>query len=171
MAVCIGSGLTVDGTGQLITVNPPACKVYHSVAQSLASGTETTVAFNSEEYDNGTMHDNAVNNNRITFTTAGVYVITAMIEFAAASDYTLVHAFIRVNGSSANIIDLNTRAPWANAGFQPTVDLYTHFKFAAGDYIEMRARQTNSAAAARNIVAYDGNQRSPVMAVARVAAG
>ena len=61
----------------------PACRVYHNAAQAIATATSTAVACNSERFDNDTMHSTVTNNSRITFTTAGRYLVVVNIEFAA----------------------------------------------------------------------------------------
>lgn len=171
MPICIGPSLSVSASGQLQVPNPPACKIFHSANQTLVNNTDTLLIFDSEEYDNNNMHDNAVNNSRITFNTAGVYVITCMLDLTAAGDYTDVQARIRLNGSIVSEVDTNTRGTWTNAGLQPTLDLYTHLNFVVGDFIEVRALQKNSLAANRSVLAYTAEQRSPVLAVARLGAG
>lgn len=128
--------------------NPPACRVYHNTTQSAANSTEVSVAFNSERYDTASMHDTVTNNTRITFTTAGLFVVGAHIEFAAAADYNFVYAYIRLNGTtgigSSSIGDYDT----ADA---PRLNPVTVYKVAVNDYMEIRAQQANAAAAARNI--------------------
>lgn len=128
--------------------NPPACRVYHAATQAFASGTEASLAFNTERFDTNTMHDTVTNNGRITFNTAGLYIVGANIEFAAAADYNWAYAYLRLNGTgtvgsqsvgdydTSDAVRLNPCGVW---------------KFAVGDYIEVRAAQNNAAAASRNV--------------------
>lgn len=58
-------------------------RVYHSATQSLTNATPALVSFNSEAFDTNAIHDNSTNNTRLTCKTAGVYLITATIAYAA----------------------------------------------------------------------------------------
>src|SRR3990167_9330990 len=61
----------------------PACRVYHNAAQAITTGTQPDLAFNSERFDNDTMHSTSSNTGRITSTTAGRYLACVNIEFEA----------------------------------------------------------------------------------------
>ena len=122
--------------------NPPACRVYHDAAQSIANGTETSLAFNSERYDTAAMHDTATNNSRITIGAAGLYVITTHIEFATNVTGQR-YAFIRLNG--ATILAMQTG--WEGAGGVGLyINLATTERLAAADYLEVRVYQNSGAA-------------------------
>ena len=58
-------------------------KAYHNASQTIANTTWTTVAFNSEYYDTDTIHDNTINNSRLTCKTAGKYLVVANMTWAA----------------------------------------------------------------------------------------
>ncbi|MBA7566889.1 hypothetical protein ES708_08588 [subsurface metagenome] len=51
------------------------CKVYHSVSQSIPNEAFAYLTFDREDYDKDEMHDPAVNPERITIKTAGIYLI------------------------------------------------------------------------------------------------
>lgn len=64
------------------------CRVYKSASQAITTGTNTDVTWNLEEYDTGTLHDNATNNARITIPTGGntgVWIFTANITWGAGT--------------------------------------------------------------------------------------
>lgn len=61
-------------------------RVYHSANQSIADGTATALAFDSERYDTDTIHDPSTNNTRLTCKTAGKYAISANVSFAGDAD-------------------------------------------------------------------------------------
>src|SRR5919108_3594221 len=70
---------TADGLDAQVPTSlkePPACMVYRTSNLSVANNTLTSVPFNVELYDTDTMHSTLANTERITFTTAGVYVVT-----------------------------------------------------------------------------------------------
>lgn len=139
------------GTEWRLDHNPPACRVFHSVDQSLADATITAIAFNSERYDTDTMHDTAVFNTRITFKTPGVYVVTASLAFTGATDYTSLFLGIRLNGLT---YIAQASAPGANDSGLNVIALIqsTQYKFAVNDYVEVLAWHNNTANAARNVL-------------------
>jgi len=60
------------------------CRVYHNANYGIADATAWVVhPFNSEEYDTDTMHDNVVNNERITCKTAGKYLVVFQAKWDA----------------------------------------------------------------------------------------
>lgn len=131
--------------------SPPACRVYRTTTQSINNNTLTAVTFDAERFDTDTMHSTVTNTGRITFTTAGIYVVSFSGGLAAASDYTLVEMMIRKNGSS--ILANSTMGTWANATDGPQCATTTIYKFAAADYVEALVFHVNSGAAARNLTA------------------
>ena len=134
--------------------NPPSCRVYHNANQSIADFTVTTVALNSERFDTNTMHNTVTNNSRITFNTAGVYVVTFHGAFDSAADYLRATFAIRLNGATVLAESITTDN---TAAHNPSGTVTTIYKFAAADYIEARVFQDNTAGAARNLIVA-GNQ-------------
>lgn len=129
--------------------NPPACRVFHSAAQSIASATNTALAFNSERYDTNTMHDTVTNNSRITMNTAGLYIVTANIQLASDTDYTTHDVWILLNGVTT-IANINNVNP-GTAALSRIYQLVTTYKFAVTDYIQVMVRQVNTSAGANNV--------------------
>ena len=62
---------------------PPRALAYHNTTQSISTATETIMACNSEEYDSDTMHDPSTNNERLTASTAGTYLLNGACAFAS----------------------------------------------------------------------------------------
>lgn len=99
--------------------NPPRVRLSHSTTQSLADGTDTAVAFNTEATDTAGTHDNATNNSRITVPTgeSGTWLFTAAVEFAANAtgqrklmvrfDGSAVIGFVAVQATSAGVTRLS----------------------------------------------------------------
>ena len=137
--------------------NAPACRVYHNANQSLTDNVQAALAFNSERHDATGMHDTAVNNSRITFTDAGVYLVGFSLEYQAAADYVSLYAGILLN--AATYLALHSLGTHADAGIAPAITIVTAYKFAAGDYVTAMAYQNNSASAARNVLS--NANRSP----------
>lgn len=113
-------------------------RVFHNAGQAIANGAETTLAFNSERFDTDDLHNNVTNNSRLTAPVAGVYLITASIQWAATAGG-LRQLFIRHNGTTAIASELLTGV----ANHQQTVS--TIYKLAANDYVEVRVNQTSGA--------------------------
>ncbi len=76
------SGVTgaTGPTGDPLTVN--AARVGKTVAQLIPStGTLTVLSWDTEDYDVGSLHDNAVNNSQLVPPVDGLYLVTANIHF------------------------------------------------------------------------------------------
>jgi len=141
--------LNLIGTGIRDAQQAPAVRVFHNAAQAILVTTETTLAFNSERYDQAfgsasTQHDTVTNNSRLTALYAGIYLITATAEWSgsAADQY----AAIRLNGATTIA---RQREP-GGAG-NPVHNITTMYSLAVNDYVELRvftstALSINSAA-------------------------
>ena len=79
--------------------DPPACRVGSNAVQLLGAGVWNTIAFNVESFDTANMHDNAVNNSRITIPVSGLYLFNASVEVAAITG--IIAMGLRVNGAGA----------------------------------------------------------------------
>jgi hypothetical protein len=69
-------GLTAAGdisvtAGQFDSASQMGCSLYQTGVQAIPAGASTALAFNTEHFDRGPCHDNAVNNNRITIPSGG----------------------------------------------------------------------------------------------------
>lgn len=130
--------------------NPPACRVYHNAAQTLVNNTPLTVAFNSERYDTNTMHDTSTNNSRITFNTAGLYVVTFNCVMDADNDLNWAYSQIVKNAALTPIAQA-TLGAMTDAGLSPSLHVSTIYKFAAADYIQVTVAQKNTSANSKNL--------------------
>lgn len=137
--------------------NPPACRVFHNTTQSYTDAVEASQAFNSERFDTNSMHDTVTNNTRITFNTAGLYIVGFTGTFDAGADYANAYAFLRLNGTT--YIEIGTEGRSVVGIAAQTVAFKTLYKFAVADYVEVRALQNNTAGAARNMTS--GSNFSP----------
>lgn len=120
---------------------PPSCRVYKAAAQSLTSGSDTAIQFDSERWDTDSMHDTVTNNTRITIQTAGIYVVTGHAVFAANA--TGVRAlYIRLNGSTR----IAQQALSSASAGDTALSVTTVYEFSAADYVELMAVQTSGGA-------------------------
>jgi hypothetical protein len=126
------------------------CRVTRNAVQSIAHAAFIAVSFNTELFDNNAMHDNGVNPTRITINVPGIYQVGGNIEMEAGNDYTRVIMRILQNGGTA--IAFNATAGTTQNVAQRFA-LGTTYEFAAGDYVELQIHQTNTAVAARNVLA------------------
>jgi hypothetical protein len=129
--------------------NPPCCRVYDTTGtQTTANNAVTAINFNSERYDTDSMHSTVSLTNKITFNTAGVYLVTGHLELTADTDFTELLLGIRLNGTtSIAISELGT----FDAAINPAVSVATAYKFAAADYVELIVRQRNTSAGTNTI--------------------
>lgn len=119
----------------------PAARVFHSAAQTVASATNKTLAFNSERFDTDTIHDTVTNNSRLTATTAGVYVITASVRWAQQANTARAILFVVLNGTTT----IATQAEsMGDAEFDVDQSVTTVYKLAATDYVEAIVHTTDS---------------------------
>lgn len=133
--------LAISGTAGYIGAN-----VYHSLDQSIASGGESALAFNSERLDSdpaGAVHDTVTNNSRLTIRTPGVYYVLFNATFAAfASGY--CYARVRMNGTTSLF---KSSELLAISGIERTmVGVTPAYSFAAADYVELLVYQNSGGA-------------------------
>lgn len=139
--------------------DPPACRIRRTANLSVANNVQTVVPFDAEAYDTNGMHDNAVNNSRITFNVAGLYLLTGTAEFTAAADFLFTGMFINMNGASTVAVGTQSGTNTVVSAGR-WINVTTAYKFNAGDYVELLVQQVNGAATNRNLVASVGNPYS-----------
>lgn len=119
----------------------PGARVFNSANISIPDSTNTTLTFDSERFDTDTIHSTSSNQGRLTATTAGVYIITGHVTWAAnATGYREV--FIKLNGTTTIAESTHN----ANVGATTHQSIATIYKLAAADYVELRVNQTSTAA-------------------------
>ena len=142
--------LGIGSTGQVLTVaagvptwatpagGTPAfvgCSLTKSTAQSIASGTETIVTYDTEVFDTDGFHSTVTNTGRITIPTgkAGKYLFTAQLMIDSSTFQT--QGVLRKNGSG-EIIYYAPKSPTA-----PCVIFSAILPASVGDYFETVAYQ------------------------------
>ena len=116
-----------------------SARATHSANQSIANNTVTNLALDSEDFDTDGMHDTATNNERLTFKTAGKYVVIGTNRWAPQS---AGRCKLEIFGSAANaVIAVDELAPSLTT---PTVQQAAILLEAAvNDYVYMRVLQTS----------------------------
>lgn len=64
-------------------LNAPSCRIIASANQNVNANTLTFATFATEEYDNAAMGNLGVNNDRISFTQLGIYLVSGSVTFAS----------------------------------------------------------------------------------------
>lgn len=136
-----GDAGTDDYRYQLFSV-PAAiasmARVYHSTTQAATNGAPLILAFDSESYDTDEMHSpSPADNSRLTIRTAGVYLLTAQVDFA--SNATGVRAAYIVVGGTLQVGGLASAA----VAIDQPVTATAQVELAADDYVEVMALQTS----------------------------
>lgn len=146
-----GSASTPSRSDHTHGYDPPSVGLTHSTTQSLTSNTEATLTFDTESWDNDSMHA-AGNPTRITFTTAGVYNITWGFSVGADNDYNWLYSYLRKNGTTIVGWGSGVGALTDN-GWSPQSNGTATIKVSAADYVEVRAAQKNTSAGAATVSA------------------
>lgn len=122
--------------------------VFHSVNQSLASGVDTALAFDSERFDDPVdpLHDPASNNSRLTCRVAGRYLAGGSVRFASNGTGFRRLQIVR-NGTGVIVVS----EPAPSSVDSLTVGVVKPVALGVGDYIELQARQDSGGAL--NVVA------------------
>jgi hypothetical protein len=126
-----------DGTERAMSVGQ-GCQVYNSSNISVSNDTDTYLTFDSEEFDNDSCHSTSTNTGRLTCNTAGTYLVTANINFAANSTgYRAI--WFRINGST---VFGTVRVPAASS-LATMLTTCRVIQLAVGDYLELGVRQNS----------------------------
>lgn len=135
-------GLTVDSTNRLHLGGQNRFRYLNSMAsltrtttQTISTGTVTALAFDAEEVDTDTLHDNSTNNSRVTIALTGKYFVFGQVDYEASSTGQR-QARIHKNGSEflTSIVDSST------AGIV-IVQVATVMSLSSGDYVELATYQ------------------------------
>lgn len=152
----------VDGVSAILPTSltdPPSVRAFHSANQSISNATTTTVSLNLEQYDTDTMHDLAVNNSRVTFTTAGKYIVTFN---GVWNKNTTGDRMAQIRKNGTDILAFESKRT-GGADLLVGHCLVVQDSFAATDYIEARVHQTSGGA----LLLFQDNY-SPFLAATRV---
>jgi hypothetical protein len=125
----------------------PRCRVWQSTNLSMPSATVTLVTWDSESYDNDTMHSTSSNTSRLVATTSGLYEIFINLQFPNAT-YTQMDLMARKNAAGSSSGGTAITRSGAAMNFQTSRVPQLSFKMflAAGEYVEYWATQTGAGA-------------------------
>jgi hypothetical protein len=136
-------GIVLDRVGFISGAGQPSTYVTNSGTQSLTNNVPTAIAFNTETYDIGGCHDNAVNNTRLTVPTGGdgTYLMVGTVSYAA-NNAGLRAAFIILGGATG----LASIVVNAVVGDITSVQAVALQQLTAGQYVELWGFQTSGGA-------------------------
>lgn len=126
----------------------PSAQVYNSANISIPNATDTALTFDTEEWDTDTIHSTVSNTSRLTATTAGRYLVWFMVEWAANVNAKTLK--IRHGGTTVRAL-LELTPTSGGAVFRMMGIAFVNL--AAGEYIELMARQDSGGAININAVA------------------
>ena len=129
-------------------ISPPRVKVYKTANQSIGSSGWACLTWDAEAFDTDTMHSNVTANSRITFTTAGTYLITLNC-FWANNATGLRNHKIELNGTTTEGSGTDMIEPFAIAPVAAThsgANISFIQTFAANDYINAFVWQNSGGA-------------------------
>lgn len=141
------------------------CRIRRSTNQSISSGSEQVITFDTESYDTDGFHSTVSNTSRITIPAGlgGKYRITANVEWASdANGYRFI--YIKKNGSAyigGSSSGLTASVSYASHSLTVDADLV------AGDYIEVYALQNSGGGI--NVVSQ--TDYSPVFSIHKLDSG
>lgn len=152
----------------VLLTDPPTVQAFRTSIQSIPNNTLTALTFNVEFWDNDTMHSTAALTNRITFTTAGKYLVTFLGSWHPQSGNTGTETvrLIEMRKNGTDILAMDTRGA-INDGFGTFIgqNLIVEEEFIATDWVEVLVQQNTGAA-----LQYSSESFSPVFTAYRMAA-
>lgn len=124
----------------------PWARVTGTANQSIPDSTATAVAFDSERYDSGSLHDNVTNNSRMTAPASGsigIFAVTASVHFAANATGVRT-VTLRRNGTT----DVASETQQALSGVPTTINLSTLVSLSGNgtSYLEVIVTQNSGGA-------------------------
>jgi hypothetical protein len=128
-------------------LNRPSARAIATANVSIAANTFTFLTFATEEYDNAAMINLGVNNDRLTFTSSGLYLISASVIFAPNGNVTTGGRGVTFVSSTAIPPEIASNSTQGSQTNHSDVNVtYTHWVPAAGEFIRLRVYQTSGAA-------------------------
>lgn len=132
-------------------IGRPYCSVYNNAGLATATGVSILLPFDSEVEDNDNMHSTVTNPSRITFNTAGVYMILPRLSLPSSANggrqiNLRLNAAGNVAGGTSLIIMQGQQGSSGIAAFGIPAQAWLYRAANVGDYIEMNIQQTSGGA-------------------------
>ena len=131
------------------------CYVYMNASQSIATGTTTTLLWSSETYDTDSYHSTSSNTGRLTVPSAGKYLITGIITWAANASGNTRDIYLVKNGGT--YLYQNNQRPTVSTPITNT--FATVVNASASDYWEIYVSQdSGSSINIQSQLSYGGSE-------------
>jgi len=127
----------VDAKVALATYTAGAL-VFHTINQTIPNTTETTLVFDSEVFDTDVIHDNAVNNDRLTCKTPGKYLVQAGAGYLTSA---VGRRRLRLYKNGAR--QATNTLPVLAADFSAWIEISTTVELAVGEYMTIASYQSS----------------------------
>ncbi len=115
-------------------------RVYHDTTVGYGNASWLSISFNSEHHDDGGLHSTVTDTHKLTIPTAGWYVITGHIKWAANA--TGVRGIRIMNNAATILASLLVDA--VQGGVSGTnLSIGTAVKLSANDYLELQVYQNS----------------------------
>lgn len=122
----------------------PKAKVNLTANTSLPNNAWSPIPFNSEIFDVGSMHDNSVNNTRITIPSGqgGLYLAVGMVTITSNATGSRGARFT-INGSTTNNNESGGYFAPANSTTETRINIVAPMTLSAGDYVTLDCYQNS----------------------------
>lgn len=137
-------------------IDPPACSLSRSTNQTVGTSTSTAtdLTADTEAFDNDAMHSLVTNTERITFQTAGNYLVIATVEFDGAdTDGERVLRFLFNNVTVVRGMRIQANAAVSNFPTALTLARFIN-NVVAGDFVTCQVRQNSGSSLAVSLVEF-----------------
>lgn len=114
------------------------CRLTKSSTQSISDNTETNVTWDTETWDTDSMHSTSSNTERITATTAGIYLITAYLNWASSGSGS---RFVTISKSGVGTIARQNVGSTASGAGECNASVAINL--AVGDYVTISCYQNS----------------------------
>lgn len=130
---------------QTAALNRPSARVSATANQAIAANTNTIVTWATEEYDNAAMANLGVNNDRLTFTETGIYLVTAEVNFSSNGNATVNGRMLTFVQNLVGDMGHHTLRGAQNMDTECSSSVLTQV-VTIGDFMQVRVRQESGAA-------------------------
>lgn len=132
-------------TSTTAALNRPSARVSASADQLVNPNVDVFCTFAVEEYDNAAMANLGVNNDRLTFTQTGIYLLTGDVEFGNNANPAVGGRKIVLHTSTSNEIAFDTRRGASTKNTMNNVT-FLYQATAVGSFVRLRVTQSSAAA-------------------------
>lgn len=130
-------GSTIDAGPTAGAGTIPYALVTKSAVQSIPNGSDTVLSFDTETKDNNAIHDNAVNNSRLTAKSAGLYLVQGLVTWDS-NNTGVRDVLIKKNGTQISRVNMMSAS--GQNSFQ---NISKMVEMAVDEYVELQVFQNS----------------------------